>query len=91
MGINFSIHLSYRARKECMCSCNTSEDSFTFLFLFFSFVTELRGVIEAIQDKRKLNFVLWNNACGFQCGSRSSNMKSRKHKILIRLKEKQKN
>lgn len=69
-----------------MCSRNTSEDPFTLLF----FLTELRGVIEAVQDRRKLNFVLWNNACGFQCDSQSCNVKSRKHKILIRLKEKQK-
>lgn len=88
MGIRFSIQLSHQVTKECMCSCNTSEDSFTFPFFFF--LRELRQVIEAVQDRRKLNFVLWNNACGFQCDSQSCNTESRKHKILIRLKEKQK-
>lgn len=85
MGMCSSIQLSHQMTKERMCSCNTSEDSFSF------FLSRTKtGVIEAVQDRRKLNFVPWNNACGFQCDSQRCKVKSRKQKILIRLKEKQK-
>lgn len=78
-----SIQLSNQVTTECMCSCNTSKDS--------SFLSRIKtGVIEAVQDGTKLNSVHWNNTCGFQCTSERCKVKSRKCKILIRLKEKQK-
>lgn len=84
MGMCSSIQLSHQVTKECMSSCNASKE-----FLFF--LSRIKtGVIEAVQDGRKLNFVHWNNACGFQHDSQSCKVESRKHKILIRLKEKQK-
>lgn len=47
-------------------SLATPSNKGMYFFFFFFFPTELRGIIEEVQDRRKLNFTLWNNACGFQ-------------------------